>query len=153
MLGLTQQERRIVQLLLISFLLGIVVTVYKRVQADKRFKESVHLNQEPERFSSQSTIDSVVDKSISSFDSTFYLNDKNSRQKVNSLSQFAAKVNINTATIEELEILPGIGPALAKRIVAFRREQGEFKTTEAIKQVKGIGEKKYEQIQNLISVK
>ena len=51
-----------------------------------------------------------------------------------------AAVNINTATAAELEALPGIGPAKAKAIVAYRQQNGQFKTVEDLKKVKGIGE-------------
>lgn len=59
------------------------------------------------------------------------------------------RVSINAGTIEELDSLPGIGPAVAKRIIAFR-EHKPFKTLEEIKQVKGIGEKLYEKLKDEI---
>lgn len=51
-----------------------------------------------------------------------------------------AAVNINTASVSELEALPGIGPAKAKAIVAYRDQNGAFKNVEDLKNVKGIGE-------------
>jgi comEA protein len=62
-------------------------------------------------------------------------------------------VNINTASATELETLPGIGPSLAKKIVEFRQKNGGFKSPSDLMAVQGIGEKKYEQLKNLISVK
>ncbi len=62
-------------------------------------------------------------------------------------------VNINTASATELESLPGIGPSLAKKIVEFRQKNGGFKNPSDLMAVQGIGEKKYEQLKNLISVK
>lgn len=61
-------------------------------------------------------------------------------------------VNINTASQKELEGLPGIGPSLAQRIIQYRQEKGPFKTPEDVKNVSGIGEKKYEQIKDYITV-
>jgi len=63
-----------------------------------------------------------------------------------------AKLNINTATQADLEKLPGIGPALAERIIKYREEHGPFKTIDEIQNVKGIGKKKFETIKDLIAV-
>lgn len=62
-------------------------------------------------------------------------------------------ININTATQEELDTLPGIGPATAAKIIAYRKEKGKFKQKEEIKEVSGIGEAKYEKIKEYISIK
>ena len=61
------------------------------------------------------------------------------------------KVNINTAPSEILQTLPGIGPALAERIIAYR-EATPFEATEEIKKVSGIGEATYEKLADLITV-
>ena len=65
----------------------------------------------------------------------------------------SGKVNINTATAEELDTLPGIGPAYAERIIRHRQEQGPFKSIEQIMEVKGIAEGKFEELKDLISVR
>ncbi|MEW5806327.1 MAG: helix-hairpin-helix domain-containing protein [Acidobacteriota bacterium] len=61
-------------------------------------------------------------------------------------------ININTASVEELIKLPGIGQALAKRIVDFRSENGPFKRVEDLMKVKGIGEKNFQKLKDLITV-
>jgi len=61
-------------------------------------------------------------------------------------------ININTASREELETLPGIGEVLSQRIIDYRRTNGYFKSIEEIKEVSGIGEKKFEAIKDLITV-
>lgn len=63
------------------------------------------------------------------------------------------KVNINTATQEELETLTGIGPSIASKIVQYRKENGNFKTVEDIKNVSGIGESKFESIKDYVCVR
>ena len=61
-------------------------------------------------------------------------------------------VNINKATIQELDTLPGIGEATANKIINYRDENGEFKSIDEIKNVNGIGDKKYEELKSLISI-
>lgn len=63
------------------------------------------------------------------------------------------KVNINTANQTELETLPGIGTATAEKIIDYRNKNGKFSTIEDIKNVKGIGQAKYENIKENICVK
>ena len=62
------------------------------------------------------------------------------------------KVNLNTATVSQLEDLPGIGPSLAARIVEHRQKNGAFKSVEDVMAVKGIGEKNFSKIQGYLSV-
>ena len=61
-------------------------------------------------------------------------------------------ININTATIEQLDTLPGIGKGLAERIIKHRETKGNFTKIEDIKNVAGIGVKKFENIKDLIAV-
>lgn len=63
-----------------------------------------------------------------------------------------ATVNINTADQVQLETLPGIGPSLAGRIIQYREANGPYRSPEDIKNVSGIGDIRYEQLKNLISV-
>ncbi|MFC2170301.1 ComEA family DNA-binding protein [Acidobacteriota bacterium] len=68
------------------------------------------------------------------------------------LQKTEKKVNINTATVTELQSLPRIGAKVAQRIVDFRNEHGQFKKIEELMKVKGIGEKTFEQLKDLITV-
>lgn len=61
-------------------------------------------------------------------------------------------VNINTADAEKLATLKGIGPALAQRIIEYREQNGTFKTVDEIKNVRGIGDKKFAAFKDKITV-
>jgi competence protein ComEA len=61
-------------------------------------------------------------------------------------------INLNTATAGDLENLPGIGPALAQRILDFREKNGGFRTVEDLLEVPGIGSKKFEELRDLVTV-
>ena len=64
----------------------------------------------------------------------------------------SAPVNLNTATAEQLETLPGIGAATAKRIIEHRQKAGGFKKIEELMNVKGIGEKSFLKLKPLVTV-
>ncbi len=61
-------------------------------------------------------------------------------------------VNLNTATLAQLQTLPGVGPALASRIMEYRQKNGSFKKIEELMNVKGIGEKSFLKLKPLVTV-
>jgi competence protein ComEA len=63
-----------------------------------------------------------------------------------------AKVNINTASIEQLTTLPGVGPKLAARIVEYRQKSGTFRSPQELMNVKGVGEKNFAKIEPWLTV-
>ena len=67
-------------------------------------------------------------------------------------NQVMGVININFASGKELEALPGIGSELASRIVQYRETHGGFESIEALKKVSGIGEKKFNDIKEMITV-
>lgn len=64
----------------------------------------------------------------------------------------AQVVNVNTATAEQFESLPGIGPSMAQRIVSYREKNGPFKKLEDLMNVQGIGEKSFLKLRPYLSV-
>ncbi|MGE5849415.1 MAG: ComEA family DNA-binding protein [Candidatus Methylomirabilota bacterium] len=67
-------------------------------------------------------------------------------------SSRVSPLNLNTADAEALQTLPGVGPALAERIVAYRWEHGPFQAVEDLLQVPGIGPRRWERIRPIVRV-
>src|SRR3954466_15300624 len=63
-----------------------------------------------------------------------------------------AAINLNTATKDELVALPGVGPAKAQAIIDYRTAHGPFKSVEEVKDVKGIGAKRFEKLKGELTV-
>lgn len=77
----------------------------------------------------------------------------NSTSFSTSISTKNSKININKATQTELELISGIGPSTALKIINYRKENGTFKKIEDIKNVPGIGDAKFNQIKDYITIK
>ena len=71
---------------------------------------------------------------------------------VNDSTSAGIRLNINTASVDELQQIPGLGPALAQRIVDYRNEHGQFVTTDDLLNVSGIGDAKLSAIIPYITV-
>jgi len=67
-------------------------------------------------------------------------------------AQKRGPLDLNRASVEELESLPGIGSVLAKRVIDYRKAAGGFQTVEDLRQVKGIGAKKFDRVRPLVRV-
>ncbi len=67
-------------------------------------------------------------------------------------AQPGAPINLNTATEADLETLPGIGPALAQRIIDYRTQHGAFRSVDELHNVSGIGDAKFAEIKDLVTV-
>lgn len=63
----------------------------------------------------------------------------------------SVKVDLNTATVDQLETLPGVGPATAGRILTWRSQHGHFDSVGQLRDVGGIGDAKYAKIENLVT--
>lgn len=69
-----------------------------------------------------------------------------------SIAQKASKIDINTATSEELQTLNGVGPSTAEKIISYRSDVGYFKEIDELKNVDGIGDKTFEKLKDYIMV-
>ncbi len=72
--------------------------------------------------------------------------------KSSSVPEMPGPINLNTATLEELDSLPGIGEVLAQRILDYREEHGGFQSLEDLMKVDGIGESTFEELKGKITL-
>lgn len=86
-------------------------------------------------------------------DNNYYENNNVTQYNNSNNKKQNQKININTATQTELETLPGIGPSTALKIINYRNKQKKFSNIEEIKEVSGIGDSKFDDIKNLITIK
>ncbi len=119
----TPQERRALLFMIAFLLIGTGVTMYKRQNPSFAPELKDSASQEE------------ADSSLAGPDEVL-----------------RGKINLNTASQRELESLPGIGPAYAERIIDYRNENGPFRKKEDLMKVKGIGEKRYENLRDHITV-
>jgi competence protein ComEA len=64
----------------------------------------------------------------------------------------AHKINLNTGNVKDLDALPGVGPAMAQRILDWRKEHGRFQKVEDLMTVKGIGQKKFDKMKPYLTL-
>jgi len=139
-IGLTRSESVVFWFLIFAFVLGLVIKI---VRGD------VISGSERAKFD-YSSFDSEFEKRSAEIEK--YIKEPVAINRTEAEVK-EGKININTATKEELMKLPGIGEQMAERIIQHRKTYGEFKRIEDIMNVKGIGQKKFERIKNYLTTK
>lgn len=91
-------------------------------------------------------IPSLPDADIIKKELAFQENSSNDNENINGI------VNINSASIDELKEIPGVGESTAKKIIEYREQNGGFSSKFEIMNISGIGQKKFENMKNHISV-
>ena len=108
-------------------------------------QDKIHIPYIGEKIKAEQVVESVSSNSSDPVSSEF--NDKNSGQ-----TTAGNKVNINTANLQQLQQLNGIGEKKAQQIIAYRQKSGQFKSIEELKQVSGIGEKTFVALKDQLEV-
>jgi competence protein ComEA len=144
-LGFTPQEGRVVLFLVAAFMLGIGIKVVKSSRTEKPAFDYTASDSE---FEARSRLLGRLDSSgdAGGSDSVRHARGKND------YSLLPRSININTASKEELTRLPGIGDAMAERILAYRDENGSFSTIDELINIRGIGRKKLDRISPFCTV-
>ncbi|CUU01384.1 competence protein ComEA [Candidatus Thermokryptus mobilis] len=135
-IGLTKSESVVFWFLIIAFVFGLLI----------KFLRGDVVNEATSNKFDYSVFDSEFEKRSAEIEK--YVKVSKDVDSVTDASTF--KVNINTATKEELMKLPGIGEQTAERIIQHRKLYGDFKRIEDIMNVKGIGQKKFEKIKRYL---
>jgi competence protein ComEA len=143
MLNLTRQERLVIRFLLLFFIIGGLIHIYRLyIQAPPESRSIAAKKKATEFKNMAEAVDSLY---ILSHDSVNLL-----ATDTSDINQ--KPVNLNTATLEELITVPHIGPVTAEKIIEYRNEHGKFKRIDDILKIKGIGVKTLERIKGEVTI-
>jgi len=171
MFGFTKQEQKVITFLLVALLLGIGVTLLKRSrllpndprQADLRnrlllekFREEFDAMAEEQAMSdsARSAVPPSPEVSLSGTPTRSGMPGELNPKGANAGTPPPTPpvINLNSATVQQLEQLPAIGPVVARRIVEYRTKSGRFTHIDELKNVRGIGQKILERIRPYVTL-
>ena len=147
MLGLTKQEKQFIIVLIVSFISGICLNYYQ-----KRNIKTGPAWREKQEFEINTLFEVATNKHNEEIRTTG-IDNLSANQNELTKRSLVEKININTASHTELQLLPQIGPVLAGNIIEYRNRFGPFKTIKEIQKVKKIGIKTFNKIEKSITVK
>ena len=158
-IGFTRTETNVIIFILSACLIGLAVNIFKDIKNNQSYLEFDYKKQDS-LFNAVSneplTGDSLKNKEEKKIDSKRELLDftkeKITKPKAEKSTASSKIININTATISELSLLPGLGKKTAKGIIEYREKHGRIKSLDELLKVKGIGKAKLSKIRDRISI-
>ena len=152
--GLTQTEVKVISFLIVVFLVGLTVKSLN-LSATEPTKKKFNYSASDSIFYSVKTIrDKItVNKPFDSKQESSDFNKSNLNEDIKKQLPRAGSININTAGLEQLIMLPGVGNKTAKNILTYRNMIGRFKNTDQLLEVDGIGESKLEKIKKYVFIR
>lgn len=144
MLNLTRQERLVLQFLALFFVIGIAIHLIRERAGVAEGISISASNQDARNFRTRGE----------KVDSTYFAARKKEKEESDAPVTATEKqrINLNSATLEDLMTLPKIGEVTANRIIEYRATHGGFISIEELINVKGIGAKTLERIKNEVSI-
>jgi len=143
----TKQERTVILFLVCGLVVGGGIKLFKIRISDDSKLNGYNYSVIEQKFIEKSKIKDSALK----FQSPQIDKQEDSGKK-SKLIETKSSIDINEAQLEDIVLLPSIGPVIAQRIIKYRNEHGHFKNIEELKNVKGIGSKKLEKIKPYIHV-
>lgn len=142
LIGLTKSESVVFWFLIFAFIFGIVIKITRGDISGGKFAKFDYSVFDEEFEKRSSEIEKIASPAVGT---------SSEKSSAESSGSAPFKININTATKEDLMRLPGIGEKTAEQIIKHREIYGKFKNIEDIMNVKGIGQKKFERIKNYLT--
>ncbi len=158
-IGFTGQDFAVISFLLVTFLAGIALRIsgwkkpadFDYSNSDSKFEQQLKKDFK-ELQNSELSLQQSGKLSLLRNISDSLSAEKDKQEKENLLAKFDKKINLNLAYSADLQRLPGIGKVTADKIIEFREQVSRFDKIEDIMKVKGIGQKKFGKIKDLITV-
>ena len=158
-IGFTETEVSVILFLAGIFILGFIYKEFFKDDGNAEYK-NFNYSSEDSLFSYYSKLnpesdpeDSLLANNLEIKRKVLELRDTFAFTKKNISALREKSININSAKLEELIMLPGIGEKTAEKIIELRKERGKFNTLEELMNVKGIGEVKFNKIKKFLYIK